>query len=123
MATSMSPILTTFLTTNYGWSAGFTVPGISSAILSLSVYFVIFDSPSEAGLDEFNQSSSEMSRTKNNTEKNKRKLLIALMQSPFLWVLSFGYLMTLFVKTGIGEWTQLFLIQTIGKSRYESMLQ
>ncbi|CAH3019298.1 unnamed protein product [Porites evermanni] len=122
LATSMSPILTTFLTTNYGWSAGFTVPGISTAILSLLVYFVIFDSPSEAGLDEFNQSSSETSRNKNNSVRNKRKLLIALMQSPFLWVLSFGYLMTLFVKTGVGEWTQLFLIQTIGKSRYESSI-
>lgn len=119
----MSPILTTFLTTNYGWSAGFIVPGVSTAILSLLVYFMIFDSPSEAGLDEFNQSSSEMPRTKSNSERNRRKLLIALIQSPFLWVLSFGYLMTLFVKTGVGEWTQLFLIQTIGKSRYESMLQ
>ncbi|KAJ7315463.1 hypothetical protein OS493_038573 [Desmophyllum pertusum] len=30
--------------------------------------------------------------------------------------------MTLFVKTGVGEWTQLFLMQTIGKSQYDSSI-
>ena len=118
----MSPILTAFLTTNYGWSAGFIVPGIGTVLLSLFIYCVIWDSPSEIGLHELNQMTSETSGTEHKSVKNKRQLIIALLQSPFLWVLSVGYLMTLFVKTGVGEWTQLFLMQTIEKSQYQSTL-
>ena len=121
LTTSISPILTAFLTTNYGWSAAFLTPGISTVLMSIIVYFVICDSPSEVGLpEEFNQKTAMKSRTDHKSKTSKREQIIALILSPFLWVLSFGYLMTLFVKTGVGEWTQLFLMQTIGKSQYDS---
>ncbi|KAL9978476.1 hypothetical protein ACROYT_G015996 [Oculina patagonica] len=122
LATSLSPILTAFLTTNYGWSAAFITPGISTAVMSVLVYCVICDSPSEIGLDEFNQRTTMMSRTEQKTVKNKREQIKAMLLSPFLWILSAGYLMTLFVKTGVGEWSQLFLMQTIGKSQYDSSI-
>lgn len=72
------------------------------------------------GLDEFNQRTTMLSRTEHKTAMNKRDQIVALLLSPFLWILSVGYLVTLFVKTGVGEWTQLFLMQTIGKSQYDS---
>ncbi|KAJ7392097.1 hypothetical protein OS493_013464 [Desmophyllum pertusum] len=123
LTTSISPILTAFLTTNYGWSAAFLTPGISTVLMSIIVYFVICDSPSEVGLpEEFNQKTAMKSRTDHKSKTSKREQIIALILSPFLWVLSFGYLMTLFVKTGVGEWTQLFLMQTIGKSQYDSSI-
>lgn len=120
LATSISPILTAYLTTKYGWSAAFITPGISTAVISVLVYFVICDSPSEIGLDEFIQRTTVPSNTEHNTAMTKREQIVALLRSPFLWILSVGYLVTLFVKTGVGEWTQLFLIQTIGKSQYDS---
>ena len=72
------------------------------------------------GLDEFNQRITMPSTTEHKTAMNKREQIVALLLSPFLWILSVGYLVTLFVKTGVGEWTQLFLMQTIGKSQYDS---
>ena len=120
LATSVSPIVTTFLTTSYGWSAAFVTPGGVTVVLSIVIYFVIWDSPSERGLDEFNQNIPLKSRTEGKTEKNKKTKVIALLLSPFIWILSIGYLLTLFVKTGVGEWTQLFLIQTLGRSQYDS---
>lgn len=122
LATSISPILTAYLTTNYGWSAAFITPGISTAVISVLVYFVICDSPSEIGLDEFIQRTTVPSNTEHKTAMTKREQIVALLRSPFLWILSVGYLVTLFVKTGVGEWTQLFLIQTIGKSQYDSSI-
>ena len=72
------------------------------------------------GLDEFNQRITMPSKTEHKTAMTKREQIVALLLSPFLWILSVGYLVTLFVKTGVGEWTQLFLMQTIGKSQYDS---
>ena len=88
--------------------------------MSVLVYCVIWDSPSEIGLDEFNQRIATPSRTELKTGMTRREQIAALLLSPFLWILSVGYLVTLFVKTGVGEWTQLFLMQTIGKSQYDS---
>ena len=72
------------------------------------------------GLDEFNQRITMSSKTEHKTAMTKREQILALLLSPFLWILSVGYLVTLFVKTGVGEWTQLFLMQTTGKSQYDS---
>ena len=44
------------------------------------------------------------SRTENKTVENKKDYIITMLHS------------ALFVKTGVGEWTQLFLIQTIGRT-------
>lgn len=88
--------------------------------MSVIVYCVICDSPSEMGLDEFNQRITMSSKTEHKTAMTKREQILALLLSPFLWILSVGYLVTLFVKTGVGEWTQLFLMQTIEKSQYDS---
>ena len=120
LATSVSPILTAYLTTSYGRSSAFITPGVGAVVLSLLIYSIIWDSPSEVGLDEFNQITPLKSRTAHDTVKNKKMQVKALLLSPFVWVLSTGYLMTLFIKTGIGEWTQLFLMQTVGKSQYDS---
>lgn len=36
--------------------------------------------------------------------------------SPYLWILSFGYLVVFGVKTACTDWGQLFLIQDKGQS-------
>ena len=120
LATSISPMLTAFLTSNFGWSAALITPGVSTAAMSVLAYYLICDSPSEIGLEEFTQRTTMKSRTENKTVENRKDYIITMLHSPFLWVLSAGYLLTLFVKIGVGEWTQLFLIQTIGRTQYDS---
>ena len=120
LATSISPMLTAFLTLNFGWSAALVTPGVSTAAMSVLAYYLICDSPSEIGLEEFTQRTTMKSRTENKTVENRKDYIITMLHSPFLWVLSAGYLLTLFVKIGVGEWTQLFLIQTIGRTQYDS---
>ena len=96
------------------------IPGVSTAAMSVLAYNLICDSPSEIGLEKFTQRTTMKSRTENKTVENKKDYIITMLHSPFLWVLSAGYLLTLFVKIGVGEWTQLFLIQTIGRTQYDS---
>ncbi|PFX34113.1 Glucose-6-phosphate translocase [Stylophora pistillata] len=122
LASSISPVVTAFLTSNFGWSAAFITPGVSTAAMSVLAYYLICDSPSEMGLEEFTQRTTMKSRTENKTVENRKDYIITMLYSPFLWVLSIGYLLTLFVKTGVGEWTQLFLIQTIGRTQYDKGL-
>ena len=106
-------MLTGFLTLNFGWSVAFITPAVSTAAMSVLAYYLICDSPSEIGLEEFTQRTTMKSRTENKTVENKKDYIITMLHSPFLWVLCVGYLLTLFVKIGVGEWTQLLSIQVI----------
>ena len=101
-------MLTAFLTLNFGWSAALLTPGVGTAAMSVLAYYLICDSPSEIGLEEFTQRTTMKSRTENKTVENKKGYIITMLHS------------ALFVKIGVGEWTQLFLIQTIGRTQYDS---
>ena len=81
--------------------------------MSVLAYYLICDFPTEIGLEEFTQRTTMKSRTENKTVENRNDYIITMLCSPFLWVLSAGHLLTLFVKTGVGEWTQLLSIQVI----------
>ena len=113
-------MLTAFLTSNFGWSAALITPGVSTASMSVLAYYLICDSPLEIGLEEFTERTTMKSITENKTVEDKKDFIITMLHSPFLWVLSAGYLLTLFVKIGVGEWTQLLLIQTVGRTQYDS---
>ena len=73
----------------------------------------------EVSLAEFSQTHTKTNKPQ--TKATKKGQIRALLRSPFLWVLCGGYLMTLFVKTAVGEWTQLFLMQSKEKTHYEGM--
>lgn len=47
--------------------------------------------------------------------------LAELLLSPYLWVLSTGYLVVFGVKTCCTDWGQLFLIQERGQSTFVGM--
>ena len=65
-------MLTAFLTSNFGWSAAFITPGVSTAAMSVLAYYLICDSPSEIGLEEFTQRTTMKSRTENKTVENRK---------------------------------------------------
>ena len=78
--------------------------------MSVLAYYFICDSPSEIVLEEFTQRTTMKSRAEIKTLENRKDCIATMLHSSFLLVLSVGYLLILFVKTGVGEWTQLLLI-------------
>ena len=94
------------------------MPGIGVSIASLLLYFSIYNSPSELNLESPNDID------KNNPNKRhenpvKWETLKALLQSPFLWILCVNYMIVLFIKAGVSDWGQLYLMQGKGKSQYD----
>lgn len=120
LASSVSPLLTAYLTTTYGWSAAFTVPGFVAVILSCVLYLLICDRPSDIGLNEFsNNKTSTKTESEDYSNSHSNKVLFALLRSPFLWMLCTGYMLTLFLRAGVSDWTLLYLMQTKKKSQYD----
>ena len=122
LAASVSPILTTHLTTHYGWSTAFTFPGFLAATLSAVTYLCISDNPSDIGVQTLSKDQACMNGKPvedHTSGSGKNVPLHQMLGSPFLWMLCAGYFLIRFIQVGINDWVQLYLMQAKDKSEYD----
>jgi OPA family sugar phosphate sensor protein UhpC-like MFS transporter len=106
----------------FGWRYGLYVPGI---ICILGGFFLINrlrDTPQSIGLppiEQFRNDYTGVIRCEVGKEKrfSAREVLKVVVKNKYLWVLGFAYFFVYIVRTGIGDWTALYLLETKGYSR------
>uniref|UniRef100_A0A3Q3F8Q0 Glucose-6-phosphate exchanger SLC37A4-like n=1 Tax=Labrus bergylta TaxID=56723 RepID=A0A3Q3F8Q0_9LABR len=99
LAGSLGPILVTVLLQYYDWRTIMTMSGIFCAAFSFVCLGFVTNEPKDVGLP-----------------RNGESTLKEFLLSPFLWVLSLGYLVVFGVKTAATDWGQLFLMQEKGQT-------
>uniref|UniRef100_A0A3P9KBE0 Major facilitator superfamily (MFS) profile domain-containing protein n=1 Tax=Oryzias latipes TaxID=8090 RepID=A0A3P9KBE0_ORYLA len=102
LAGSVGPVLVTVLLQYYNWRTILTVSGGVCAAFSFVCLAFVKNEPKDVGLLHLLCLCSSAK-----TESSLRDFLL----SPFLWVLSVGYLVVFGVKTTATDWGQLFLMQ------------
>ncbi|XP_076371133.1 glucose-6-phosphate exchanger SLC37A4-like isoform X1 [Tachypleus tridentatus] len=112
----VSPFISAFFIVNYGWRFSLVIAGTISIILGSISAFTIVNSPSEVGL----QSGVEVDeKKKDGTDRqNQTATFVDLLRSPFLWLVSFSYMVVFCAKTSAVDWGQLFLMEDRGHSQY-----
>ncbi|XP_049447516.1 glucose-6-phosphate exchanger SLC37A4-like isoform X1 [Epinephelus fuscoguttatus] len=123
LAGSLGPILVTVLLQYYTWRNILTMSGIICAAFSFICLVFVKNEPKNVGLP-----SIEAAANKGAKGGNNESTLSEFILSPFLWVLSLGYLVVFGVKTAATDWGQLFLMQEKGQtalmgSTYTSALE
>ncbi|XP_018547969.1 glucose-6-phosphate exchanger SLC37A4 [Lates calcarifer] len=111
LAGSLGPILVTVLLQYYDWRTILTMSGIFCAAFSLVCLVFVKNEPKDVGLP-----SIEAAAKKGAKGGNSESTLSEFLLSPFLWVLSLGYLVVFGVKTAATDWGQLFLMQEKGQT-------
>ncbi|XP_060942321.1 glucose-6-phosphate exchanger SLC37A4b isoform X2 [Limanda limanda] len=111
LAGSLGPILATVLLQYYDWRTILTMSGILCASFSFVCLVFIKNEPKDVGLPSI-QPAAKKGAKGGNSESTLREFLL----SPFLWVLSLGYLVVFGVKTAATDWGQLFLMQEKGQT-------
>ncbi|XP_024865108.1 glucose-6-phosphate exchanger SLC37A4b isoform X4 [Kryptolebias marmoratus] len=111
LAGSLGPILVTVLLQYYDWRTILTMSGIFCAAFSLVCLVFVKNEPKDVGLP-----SIEAAAKKGAKGGNSESTLSDFLLSPFLWVLSLGYLVVFGVKTAATDWGQLFLMQEKGQT-------
>uniref|UniRef100_A0A3B5A5A6 Glucose-6-phosphate translocase-like n=1 Tax=Stegastes partitus TaxID=144197 RepID=A0A3B5A5A6_9TELE len=99
LAGSLGPILVTVLLQYYDWRTILTMSGVFCAAFSFVCLVFVKNEPTDVGLPS-----------------NGESTLSEFLLSPFLWVLSLGYLVVFGVKTAATDWGQLFLMQEKGQT-------
>uniref|UniRef100_M4AHL1 Glucose-6-phosphate exchanger SLC37A4-like n=2 Tax=Xiphophorus TaxID=8082 RepID=M4AHL1_XIPMA len=111
LAGSLGPLMVTVLLQYYDWRTILAMSGVFCAAFSLVCLVFIKNEPKDVGLP-----SIEAAAKKGVKGGNSESTLSEFLLSPFLWVLSLGYLVVFGVKTAATDWGQLFLMQEKGQT-------
>ncbi|KAJ4930191.1 hypothetical protein JOQ06_019197 [Pogonophryne albipinna] len=112
LAGSLGPILVTVLLQYYDWRTILTMSGIVCASFSFVCILFVKNEPKDVGLPSIQAAAKKGAKAGGNSESTLKEFLL----SPFLWVLSLGYLVVFGVKTAATDWGLLFLIQDKGQT-------
>ncbi|XP_074832888.1 glucose-6-phosphate exchanger SLC37A4 isoform X2 [Carettochelys insculpta] len=112
LAGGLGPIVAALMALSYDWRTTLSISGFICVGTSFICLVLIKNEPSDVGLP--NIEPGTMKGTKGSSRDDST--LAELLLSPYLWVLSAGYLVVFGVKTCCTDWGQLFLIQERGQS-------
>lgn len=110
----VSPFLAAFIIPIYGWRFSLMVAGSVSIGLGVIALFTITNSPTDIGLPSFAPTT-----TKVGSKQVKRSATVGdLLSSPFLWLVSFCYMVVFCAKTSTVDWGQMYLMEDRGHTQY-----
>uniref|UniRef100_A0A8D1J167 Solute carrier family 37 member 4 n=1 Tax=Sus scrofa TaxID=9823 RepID=A0A8D1J167_PIG len=112
LAGGLGPILATILAQSYSWRSTLALSGALCVVVSFLCLLLIHNEPADVGLRNLDPIPSKGKKGSSKEESTLQELLL----TPYLWVLSIGYLVVFGVKTCCTDWGQFFLIQEKGQS-------
>ncbi|NWT82908.1 G6PT1 protein, partial [Lanius ludovicianus] len=112
LAGGLGPIVAAVMSMNYDWRKTLSFSGFTCVVVSFVCLVLIKNEPSDVGLPNIEQGAKKGKKGSSSDNSTLTELLL----SPYLWVLSTGYLVVFGVKTCCTDWGQLFLIQERGQS-------
>ncbi|NWS48440.1 G6PT1 protein, partial [Probosciger aterrimus] len=112
LAGGLGPIVAALASQTYDWRMTLSCSGFICVVVSFVCLVLIKNEPSDVGLPNIDQGAKKGKKGSSSDKSTLTELLL----SPYLWVLSTGYLVVFGVKTCCTDWGQLFLIQERGQS-------
>lgn len=117
---SIAPLVAAYIIVHYGWRTSLIIPGVFSLGLAVVCLVTLVNRPSDVGLENIVDDEGKKAKSeKDGDEKASDSTWKDLIKSPFLWLLSIGYLIVFASKTAACDWGQLFIIQELGGSQYQ----
>lgn len=107
----------------WGWRYAMYIPGIICIFGGFFLINRLRDTPQSIGLppiEKYRNDYSGSSLTKDGVEEQlttRQILFDYVLKNKFVWMLSFAGFFVYFVRTGINDWTALFLIESKGFSQ------
>ncbi|KPP59299.1 glucose-6-phosphate translocase-like [Scleropages formosus] len=112
LAGGLGPVIAAIMAQSYSWRMTLSTSGIVCMGTAFLCLLLIKNEPSSVGLTNLQPASNKGKKGGSSDESTLGEFLT----SPYLWVLSMGFLMVFGVKTACTDWGQLFLIQEKGQS-------
>lgn len=114
------PIIVGCCAQYYGWRFAMIFPGLLAILGGVFLINRLCDTPQSVGLPSIEVFRSDFpSNTKKVDERQltvKEILFTYVLNNPFVWMLGISYFFIYVLRTGVSEWTALYLIESKGYS-------
>jgi len=106
-----------------GWRYALYVPGVICIFGGLFLINRLRDTPQSMGLPSIEKFRNDYAGTSAKEESDGEKLTARqiffeyILKNKYIWLLAIAYFFVYVVRTGISDWTALYLIETKGYSR------
>ncbi len=103
----------------WGWRYAMYIPGIICIFGGFYLFNRLRDTPESLGLPPIEKYRGDYvcAPEDKHMPSTKEILLEYVLKNKFIWVLSIAYLFVYIVRTGVNDWTALFLIESKGYSQ------
>lgn len=112
----LSPIIVGTVVAASGWRFGLVVPGVIAVCMGLISYFVIADSPKEAGLPatKLLVPPEPKDSERNPIKAFRTQLVDGVLQERAVWYLAAAYFFVYIIRQALSTWTVFYLMQVRG---------
>ncbi len=105
----------------FGWRAAMYVPGVLCILGGFFLINRLRDTPQSLGLPPIekyrNDYAGQTAAELDERELTARELVMGVIKNKYIWMLAVAYFFVYIVRTGINDWTALFLIESKGYGR------
>jgi MFS transporter, OPA family, sugar phosphate sensor protein UhpC len=117
-------ILASWCTQYLGWRYAFYIPGAISAVAACSLFLTLRDTPSSLGLppvEVYRKEGEAIEAAKLKKELSFKEILWSyVIKNPYIWFLSLASFFVYVIRTGVNDWTVLYLTEVYHMSQVEA---
>ncbi len=120
---SIIPLIVGYCLQYYGWRYAMFVPGTICILGSLFLVNRLRDTPQSLGLPPIEKFRNDYGgktaeEVRNEHELTAKEILVKyVLKNPYIWMLAAAYFFVYIVRTGVNDWTALYLIKSKGYSQ------
>ncbi|KIC73317.1 MFS transporter [Candidatus Protochlamydia amoebophila] len=105
----------------FGWRYAMYIPGILCILIGFFLINRLRDTPQSLGLppiEKYRNDYVDKAEADKEAEQLTTKQLLVnfVLKNSYIWILAFAYFFVYAVRTGINDWTALFLVESKGYS-------
>lgn len=105
----------------FGWRYAMYIPGVLCILVGFFLINRLRDTPQSLGLPPIekyrNDYVDKMEAEEGEQELSSKRILVDyVLKNPYIWLLAVAYFFVYAVRTGINDWTALFLVESKGYS-------
>jgi MFS transporter, OPA family, sugar phosphate sensor protein UhpC len=118
---ALIPLIAAFVAEGFGWRYAMYVPGITCIMIGLLIIVLMRDTPQSLGLPSIekfrNDYPPSASREQEAVELSTKQILWDyVLRNKFIWMLAISYFFIYVIRTGLNDWTMMYLKEVKGYS-------
>lgn len=115
---ALIPIVMAAAALHYGWRAGMMIAGCMAIVVGIFLCWRLRDRPQALGLPavgEWRHDALEIAQQQEGAGLTRKEILTKyVLLNPYIWLLSFCYVLVYVVRAAINDWGNLYMSETLG---------